>query len=721
VPLTLITGRANTGKTGRALAIYRDALASGDTPVLILPASPDVARMKAELSAAATLGVSVTTFDKYVAGCWEELGDGRRIVSPAQRRALVERVLVKQQIPGAGMARLVARVIQHVASGGDAWRSLPEIQGAGSPVADAVREYAAELQEQGLIEGAEAATCIARLLDTTIIFHRFSDLTPSEESFILNASCCGAHVVVTLTWEEGFSPTEFLDPLIVRLSETARREHIAASATHTADIELRRIEAELFENPVPTEMSGSVVFLMGEGPEAEADVIVGRVRELIEDGIAPELIAVVFRSLRTRAGVLRRAFSEAHIHADIDMSTKFAEISFGRAFSHAVSFVAEGRRSDLLALVRSGYFCDETEATSSVTRGWLSGGIHEVDKLLAQIRGFGSWQQRVLRTLRTAGQDLEKDALLWDELATRMFTQRHGGSESADLDLSVDAGARTGLTRLLDDLRVLRGQKLDAEILKVVLAEHSIGTRHVERVGHVQVTSAERVRGRRFTALVLGGLTAGEFPLVSEDPLNSDVLKALWTEAGVGSPTRRDASAERALLYAVVSRPREYLALARPLTEATGDAVGASVFWHELRDFYRRPGDEGEEVLLDEDYVLEAYEAGLAPRAASSRRVGLRADACRIEKDSVSATSDRVAAAVIRTRKCVSRDVGETLDAFSDTDTFSPSALETYARCPYLWFLTRAVKLRSVEFEVDALLSGTLVHSALEGFYRERL
>ena len=541
MPLTLITGRANTGKTGRAISAYRDALASGGSPVLILPAAPDVSRMKTELAAEATLGISVMTFDAYVAMCWKEIGDGRRIVSPVQRRALIERALVNQQILGAGMRTLVARAVEHMATGGETWRSLPKDEGPGGPVAGAVSAYGVGLQEQGLIEMGEAAASLVQSRNTPIIFHRFSDLTPAQEGFILAASGGGAHVVLTLTWEEGFAPTEFLDPLIGRLAETAHREHIPATATYTADPELRRIEAELFGGPAPGDMSGSVVFLMGEGPEAEADVIVGRVSSLIADGIAPERVAVVFRNLQKRAGAIRRAFAEARISVDIDMPTAFGDIPLGRAYSQAVSFVADGRRCDLLALVRSGYFCAETDACRSVIRGWLSAGTYEPRRLLAQTKDFGPWQERVLRALRKAGQDPDADALLWDELATRMFTQRHGVSASSDVELSADAAARSSLTRLLEDLRDLRAQELDAGSLKAALEEYSIGTRQVERVGHVQVTSAERIRGRRFDALVLGGLVAGEFPLASEDPLRSEVLGPLWAGAGVSPPKRREA------------------------------------------------------------------------------------------------------------------------------------------------------------------------------------
>ena len=720
MPVTLITGRANTGKTGRALSIYRDDLLAGGSPVVILPSQPDVQRMVKELASERALGVEAMGFDAFVASRWDAVGDGRGIITPVQRRVLLGEVLREIGSSGPGFARLTARAVQHLASEGDGWRALSPVSGDAAGLGLATAAYARELELRGLVEPGEAADIVARALsgEDTIIFHRFSDLTPAEEQFVGQASASGAHAIVTLTWEPGFAATETLDPLVARLATGAMVEHLPATDEHTLDPELRRIEQELFTLPGPQHGSGSVTFLMGEGPEAEADIIAGQVVELISGGISPERIAVVFRRPQSRVGTLRRAFAEAGVRIDLDVTLRFADIPFGRAFSHAVSLLARGDRTDALFLIRSGYLCEETPEIHSMVRRWLSKGTFESSTLLAGLRQVGGWQHDALRELRDRTHTANEYARLWDSLATRMFAQRHAGAGDEG-QLALDARARSALTRLLDDMRSLDGAQLDPQTLGDQLKEFTIGARRVERPGHVQVASAERVRGRRFDALVLGGLNAGEFPMVYEDPLQSEVLAALWEAAGVRPPPRREASAERALLYAVLTRPKLKLILSRLITGPEGDDVGASVFWEEVRDFYRSP-QETDPRQLEEDRVLRLQESGLSAHAASSLRAGLRAEVCASLEAQDEPTSTRVAAALGRARRLDSRAHEERLAGLGSADTFSPSALEKYSRCPYNWFVTQAVGDRGIEFQVDALLKGSISHAALESFYRER-
>jgi hypothetical protein len=713
--LTLITGRANTGKTGRVLDIYRDRLSAGNRPVLILPSRPDADRIANELVQDLTLGVDVTTFDGFVASRWAESGDGRRIITPTQRRVLL--ASSSRQTGGRGLTRLAARAVQHLASGGEEWRRLGPMSGDAAEIAGVIRSYADELERRGLIEAGEASGALAQSLGPgdAIIFHRFSDLTLSQESFVRGADERGADVILTLTWEEGFAPTEALDALVVRLVDRAVGEHLPSTEEHMPDPELRRIEAELFTGPEPRSGDGAVSFLMGEGPEAEADIIAGQTRRLIDDGIPAERIAVVYRELRGRAGLISRAFGEAGVRIDLDMTQRFDDIPFGRAFTQAVSFLAGGGRADLLGLIRSGYLCAVTAAVQRLIHRWLGEGVFETRALLAGVEECGDWQGRLFRAALDEDLHVEKRAQVWDELATRMLAQRRSCRPSEG-QLALDARARAGLTRVLEDLRSLEGTRVDAVTLLTALEEYSIGVRRVERPGCVQVTSAERVRGRRFEAVVLGGLNSGEFPLVSEDPLACDALAPLWEGSGVRPPARREPSAERALLYSVLTRPRRKLLVSRLIAGAGGEDVGPSVFWEELRDFYRDPCAE-EQPDLVQDRVLRLHETGLAAHAASSLRAGLREQACREPQARNDASSARLDSARWRTRRTGDRVDEKRLAELARPESFSPSALEIYSRCPYRWFITRAVGDKGIEFEVDVLLEGSVSHRALEIFY----
>jgi RecB family exonuclease len=140
------------------------------------------------------------------------------------------------------------------------------------------------------------------------------------------------------------------------------------------------------------------------------------------------------------------------------------------------------------------------------------------------------------------------------------------------------------------------------------------------------------------------------------------------------------------------------------------------VFWEELRDFYRSPVEEGESGALECDHMLTLSESGLVAHAASSLRSELRESAAQVGGSLQAHCESRVATAAARARQAA-RSQGDVLDAFATAETFSPSALETYARCPYLWFTTRAVGAQSLEFEADALLAGSIAHAALDHYH----
>lgn len=88
--MTIVTGLANTGKTGRVYDRVREAAASGLTPVLLLPSEPEVQRAVGELCRSGFVGISVLQFDRYLDSLWSLLGDGRVMGGRVQRTLLLQ-------------------------------------------------------------------------------------------------------------------------------------------------------------------------------------------------------------------------------------------------------------------------------------------------------------------------------------------------------------------------------------------------------------------------------------------------------------------------------------------------------------------------------------------------------------------------------------------------------------------------------------------------------
>jgi hypothetical protein len=301
--LTLVTGRANSGKTGAMHSAVRKALDGGHAAVLLLPTTPDVARATEEFSLSHPLGLRIETIDRWVATMWSLRGDGRRLVDPPQRVLLLAEATERTRLRAleatsgtGGFHSLMTYVLRTLAEyGPEAITQSAPRTAADSEALSIVRCYLSLVDEAGLIEPAHAALALAGApprLEGPLFVHRFADLTPSQERFLVALST-REDVMVSLPWEKGFPATRALDGLAERLSRVGRVFHCAVSPE--PDIpELARLEAGLFQAPPPGEREGAVLFCTAAGIEAEAALIAARAAEA-SARFGPDRVAIVFR------------------------------------------------------------------------------------------------------------------------------------------------------------------------------------------------------------------------------------------------------------------------------------------------------------------------------------------------------------------------------------------------------------------------------------------
>ena len=136
MPLRLITGLANAGKTGVVLKEALAAAAAGASPVVAVPNLADVRRLESELSGKAPLGVRVVTLPQLTTELWSLYGDGRRIVDDIARSALLQRLSFRaastrrwsQRVATPGFVKLLSRLAADVATHEAPARSPPTPQ-----------------------------------------------------------------------------------------------------------------------------------------------------------------------------------------------------------------------------------------------------------------------------------------------------------------------------------------------------------------------------------------------------------------------------------------------------------------------------------------------------------------------------------------------------------------------------------------------------------------
>ncbi len=713
--LRLITGAANAGKTGLAYAALKEQLAAGLRPVLLLPSGPDTERALTELSASSPTGLRCMTFDRYIGDAWDQFGDGRAIISQDQRELLCA-AAARRAHATPGIASLISRCAEQLAEQtGFGWREgAGQDRGPGVLLSRSITEYALALELNELVERAEATHWLARYhpVAQALVLHRFTDFSLSQETLIREYGARGS-VVVTVTYEPDSAATIAAVALIERMGP-AERIHVPSGA-FDADETLEALARGLFSPPPRLDPANAVRFSLGEGHDAEAQLITEAVRAALleETASSPERIAVVFRDPERHFSTLQQAFSDAGIAADFDVRRPFGLVSFGSAVRHLIGFALAGERAELLALLRSGFSGLGREQCREVERRWRAGSVSDAGRMLEEVSRLSPQLVSAITCARASNRPtLDVDDLR--RLAQgieALFVLGYGrtGIDSGPQE-EADAWAYSAALRVLSQAAFVEAGQLTLRDVLSALEGLRMGPGAAERPGRVQVTSVTRARGRRFDTVILGGLNAGEFPHTpNEDMLPGSAVDDVLRAFGGSGETALGAEFEQYLFYSVVTRAKKRLVLSARSTDDDGEPAAISPFFEIAGDSFR--DQDSEESMFPHTY-RSLSQAPTADEGAGEREKR-RAAALRGERNG----ARLVGAANRAAGRAVGIDDERLVESLSQRDVFSASEIETYLQCPYGWFYSYAVRPRELEREFGAAEEGSYAHELLRRAY----
>jgi len=698
--LHVVTGPATAGKSGILYAELERASREG-SPVLALPAAPDVHRATSEFAAKRISGIRVTQLDRWIQSLWRLHGDGRRIVSGVERQLILSDVIRTMRSQGRlssiadtpGLARLIGELVRTVPVGS----GLPG-GGSHAQVAAVCEHYWQELATLGLLESTEAT----RILSAAppgglgrVALNRFTDLSASQEAFIVGLAGV-ADVTIALTWQEGLPSTEALDPLVFRLLSAAA-EHTVVPAGEWSDPALDDLANGLYRGVTLPPPGDRVELLEAAGAGAECAGVAMRVRTLIDDGLEPGRIAVVAKDMLPRAELLWAALQSHGVSADVDVAVPLSLTGFGAALLGLLRGVSdpEASRESLMAFVLSPYSGVDADGAGDADRAWRAARLRG-PALLAAARRVSGMVETVNLATRIASEtsDSGQWALCWHRLGSLLLANADHRRGLGGIVGRLDAAAHRTLAQTTDEMaRGATTPSMPDVIAALDRAEVVTGASD-ERA--VQVTEAHRVRGRRFEAVVLMGLTAAEFS--SERPVS--LSGVLLREFGENArPDER--LSERMLFYTMVTRARRRLLLCRQASDDRGEAVRPSAFWDEVLDMYRRPdAPEG-----DLPVTVTRWSSGDIATVAPSFTPGRRQD-----REACSERSPQHTRGLLVDPEALTRAL--------DDHEYSASEIESYLACPYRWFVQRALRPRAIDTVFDARERGTHAHGLLSAFYK---
>jgi ATP-dependent helicase/nuclease subunit B len=525
---------------------------------------------------------------------------------------------------------------------------------------------------------------------------------------------------------------------------------------------------------LPAAVSGSVpppTFVRAPDPDEEVRLVVRRIMTALEQGAAPEDIAIVSRVASPYLVLAHELLDAAGVPHHAPATTSLAQSLAGRTLLGFLRVADRGfRRSELFRWVRGAPVrtAEGRRVSSSydriARRAGVAGGVDQwctrLDRLAAD---RAAWRAR----RGGEGDDQRPDHELAAIEGLRSFIDHLAGLAEPPADRSWSATARW-LASVLDTLvggrrvvtagrGVWSGPEADAfhEVLAVIEAlagldaiEPGADRGRVLRVlrqeldrpagsvgtfGHgVFVGRLDELVGARHDLVFVVGMAEGRFPPRAVD----DALLPDADRRAVGgslASRRVDPAAERrAFLAALAAAPHRQLSFARVDTAAQREATPARAFLRELSTVRGRSTAFDELDTVDHPAFVDvpSFVAGAMgasrPMCRQERRVGalLRGRERYHElEDGVDAVRDRVSRRFSRW----TGDVGALEGLrFEGERVGSPTSFEQWATCPFRYYLDRVLHVRPYDQHADADSiggrdRGSLVHEVLERFMAESL
>jgi ATP-dependent helicase/DNAse subunit B len=722
MPITLVTGPANAGKAQVLMEAVRRHLARRQEPLLVVPTRADVEYYLRELAGQdVALGVRVERFAGLIGEAVRRAGVSDPVLSGLARERVLEvlasRAGAGQVAPGFvhALADLLvelqvrqvtpARLNQALSS----WLAADGPAASRSELGPLFAEYSSTLERLGRLDSEQRAVRALDVLrrhpalwgDTPVLFYGFDDLTRLQLDAIETLGrVVGAEVTVSLAYEPGrtafagrAATFHSLAPLAQEHRECKpRAEHYAPQAR----VALSHLERSLFEPGAARVEPGTAVRLLeGGGERAELELVAKEITALLDQGLAPEEIAVLARAPGTAQDLLEEIFSAAEIPFSLQRQRAFGDTAIGGALIGLLRCVPAqdgsqaGELGDLLAWLRAPGLL-EREALAD----WLEITARRTGALGAE-QARALWEERhwQLEAIDRISQAQGRGPVaLLDRAARELYwlfcAPRRAGAKVLDADELDEAGALAAGRRALGELRELA--RVAPELAPGAAGELARSLERVELFsgeggrgpssGAVAVLDPLALRARRVRVLFVCRLQEGIFPARARPQpfLAEDERRRLAEASGLRLGEQEDVlSAERYLLYAALSRPEEQLILSWHVSDDDGDPTSRSLFVDDICDLFAESLSQGR--ARRPLGAVEEMPSGGQARPQVTRRL---------------------------------RD--EQLLADLRGHVWSASSMERWIGCPMAWFVQRMLRPDAFEPDPEPLARGGLAHAALK-------
>ena len=649
-------------------------------------------------------GVQVCTFNAWIQDLWELFGDGRTIISAPLRNLIMQQILgcylrenpqsALQNSPG--YLKLLCDVASEAFWDVTSQSSSAEEKGVGEIELEILQgvlpKYGKELEVRKQIE------------PTQVYAYLREKVFPEYEDYFNKVQ------LISYCLQPTVAQDRLLDALKDRRIVIKRRVDTLQSRSE----ELTRLQKTLyepdFENPVQPE--GCVRFLLPEGKYAEPPLIAEYLKTCTSGKTAAVFTAHPAEMFDELAGRLQ----EAGITVSLETKLNYEQTSFGRAWLNLLELIALkdvnadfAQATDFAYSPFSTMSIEDAQHCDTLTRSWRG---KTRDDVLTDLAGFANDNYTDIVTSAIDGN--YQEAL--DSLKL-FITKNYGFTE---------AFKAQSLT-VLEDTKTLHAiaERIGSTIQELVTCLRTRAVMHRVQVGgeskrqttagieSVVVRSLNDTRTlpeTSFDVVLVCNLTAEEFPLKEELSAKDNLLERFGLK-----PASHDVDDIRDAFAAALATARNQVVIERCTHTVDADEAVPSALFEELTDCYRSDPQNPEELdkrtLLPQGLLLYAQTRG---------------------EDTVSQDAYRVSVPpgdgqefVVQPAGCISEASRPLIllprmfnkEIVSEEPFLSPSALESYLECPYLWFARRRLRLDTPDADFGGLAFGNFAHLVLQKFH----
>lgn len=730
--LKVYTTRSASGLTGAEVSLLAGAVRDHGRATLLVPtfAERDLCR-RALADAGAGTGVDVATPSSWIAGMWELLGDGRRIVTSIERRMLVADLMAGRDADSIaplranpGTASLIAQVAEallpEIAAPAALGGELSEPDGASErAVFSLVRAYADMLSARGLVEASEAASLLARLV---------AECAPACARFVAvrDAFHLPAHMMRLLESVAGIGEAVVLlnpdqCPLALDLSSAA--------------------EVPLPDDVAAPRFSRDPEFLEVAGPHARGAAYARAIEELVGEG--REVVVACARPSEVFDEVSPRLAARG-VSSECSFVARFGQTAVGRQFGSLSDVVARMKEAGE-DLERAAAWWPAPELTDwmySPLSGMDSNSARKFDKkmrsnrsltpeaVLRTLQSYQSqtatmrkradqskpyarvpavcasvvsylWQGRpvsALKAMCTVAAALPSSALGWRDGSVRSRTESAMAAKAVELlaetarELDVPQSAAVAVLDSLTVSDIRRAESTD-------FAHAGDDDSKAPCVRFMTLADAALLPAGSVDALFIADVDADSFPLSREE----GALATLSAELGAVPVELEPAVRLRDLFHRAMAAARTHVVLARVTHDRQAKNRYPAAMWTELMALIRAEGRDARVASAGEGDIVgdldTAAGAGLA-----RRRV-----AC-LPPQELGEGDIRHLVLYQRDPDDPSRLVPRQLSA---------SQIEGYATCPLCWFMSSRIRPQSLDAGFGNMEKGNFVHDVMYRLHAE--